>query len=700
MKKHVLLMAALLMALFLAGNALADQTAVDITADCTLTACYSRHGVKSLADRRFTSCWESQDMEHPWVTITAPAGVPMYGAYVCFTDQPGAYMWQAEKDGTWVDLDCDIHPELLHAYYAFPEGVSRLRLYLTGEGKRSVRVNELYVFSSGTVPDWVQRWEPAPEKADILFVTAHPDDQLVFLGGALPTYITERQCSVAVACLTRAEKGRVSELLNALWAMGLRQYPFFGGWKDMNPNTVEQAYAKLGGEENVVGWLTQVYQACKPEVVVTLDAAGENGHVMHKLTADAAQKAYTAAAQAGWQVKKLYQHLGAEQQITMDWSIPLTRAAGKTAMEAAAEAYASFTTQERNGMSVVKTGAKYDNRLFGLWETTVGPDTVGGDFLENVTELVKMPVQSLQAVQVPSVPLGEEYLSLMPTLNAKGFLDAGEFVYASDTEGLYLYVNQTCKIVIRRRVDATQPLRWFDAEIWCDVEAGELLRSVAYDAEKMEKAHVDASETAIKHQVVFATNTDYYTYRLSSNNGRPIGLVIRDGKILYDTPYTKPTKNFPNLDTLSFYPDGHLEVHESGAMTGQEFLDRGAYMVFSFGPYLLKDGEINPRLKEISSSNQPRYALGMVEPGHYVALIAEGRFQDSVGVSITQLALMLRERGCTLGYNLDGGQTAVFEFMGKQLNSIAVYYGKTCPRKTSEVMGVGTSELVGHVTFE
>ena len=73
----------------------------------------------------------------------------------------------------------------------------------------------------------------------------------------------------------------------------------------------------------------------------------------------------------------------------------------------------------------------------------------------------------------------------MPTLNAKGFLDAGEFVYASDTEGLYLYVNQTCKIVIRRRVDATQPLRWFDAEIWCDVEAGELLRSVAYDAEKM-----------------------------------------------------------------------------------------------------------------------------------------------------------------------------------------------------------------------
>ena len=83
-----------------------------------------------------------------------------------------------------------------------------------------------------------------------------------------------------------------------------------------------------------------------------------------------------------------------------------------------------------------------------------------------------------------------------------------------------------------------------------------------------------------------------------------------------------------------------------------------------------------------------------------MAILAEGRLKDSNGVSVKQLALMMREKGCTVAYNLDGGQTAVFEFMGKQLNRIGVYDGKTNARKTCEILGIGTSEQVGNVELK
>ena len=68
---------------------------------------------------------------------------------------------------------------------------------------------------------------------------------------------------------------------------------------------------------------------------------------------------------------------------------------------------------------------------------------------------------------------------------------------------------------------------------------------------------------------------------------------------------------------------------------------------------------------------QPRCAIGMVEPGHYFAALAEGRIRNvSVGVSVAQMAEWMQKGGCTEALNLDGGQTAVMTFMGKQISRI------------------------------
>jgi len=76
--------------------------------------------------------------------------------------------------------------------------------------------------------------------------------------------------------------------------------------------------------------------------------------------------------------------------------------------------------------------------------------------------------------------------------------------------------------------------------------------------------------------------------------------------------------------------------------------------------------------------------------------MCEGRLKRSEGVTVSYLAKLMRAKGCVNAFNLDGGQTAVMIFMGKQINQIGAYDGgKTNSRPTCEVMGVGYSDQVG-----
>ena len=349
-------------------------------------------------------------------------------------------------------------------------------------------------------------------------------------------------------------------------------------------------------------------------------------------------------------------------------------------------------TQQDMVFDMEKTGTEYDNRVFGLVTSTVGPDVRHDDFLENVLDPVTYAPAKTTPEPTPIPTPIASYTSLMPALNDKGFLDEGEFVYQNEKDGIWLYVSQTLKVVIERKFDPKAPLRWFEAEIWSDVSAGETIKTIQYDPEKMGTVRVDAAQTARKYGVVFGMNTDYYTYRI--NSPRRSGIVIRDGKIIQNDPYTQHTSVFPNLDTLALFPDGSMQVHTSGEWTAQQYLDAGATDVLSFGPYLIRDGKLNQEVYTVNSTTNPRCALGMVEPGHYVAIIAEGRLKDSSGITIAYLGKLMREKGCNVAMNLDGGQTAVMLFMGTQLNKIGLYDGKTCARPTSEILGIGRSTQV------
>ncbi|MBQ2930410.1 MAG: phosphodiester glycosidase family protein [Clostridia bacterium] len=716
MKKWLTALLMTLLMVLAAQTAFAIEAA-DITDECKFKTTSSKYKYTQMTDNKYTTYWKANKAKNPSIQVTSPDKDTLIGGiYACFGNLPESWEVQVSTDAKkWETVAQG--PQYYHAYVPLPEPARYVRLQVTTGKQYELYLNEFFVLGVGDKPDWVQDWQPTPEKADIMFISTHPDDELIFFGGAIPTYATEMKRDVVVAYYTRSNPTRSSELLNGLWYMGVRTYPVIGNASDKMYKQMNKSYEYAGsgnlnrGKKNVNEWFVELYRKYKPEVVVTHDIDGEYGHSMHMMVSDAALNAIAIAANEDeytdstvaygtWEVKKLYRHLWKENQIKLDWSVPLNSMGGATSLELADSAFELFhKTQETSGQSVLTTGAEYDNELFGLVYTTVGEDVNKNDFLENI-DLSGKPVVEEVVEELPY------YYDMLPELNERGFLDGEEFIYSSEEEGLWIFIDETSKIIIERKFDATQPLTWFECDIYTDIEQGEMLRTIWNDDVKRTKVRVDAAETAKKHNVVFATNTDYFTYRVDVNaSGRATGVVIRNGELLYDDPFPeKKAMNpayMPNLDMVAFMKDGSLEVYRSHEITAKELLEKDAYDVYSFGPYLMKDGKLSQQAYEANETKNPRCALGMVEPGHYVYIMVEGRMEKtrSQGITMKELAKLMRAKGCENAINLDGGQTAVLIFMGKQLNKIGSYDGgKTNSRPTCEVMGVGYSEQVG--TYE
>lgn len=92
----------------------------------------------------------------------------------------------------------------------------------------------------------------------------------------------------------------------------------------------------------------------------------------------------------------------------------------------------------------------------------------------------------------------------------------------------------------------------------------------------------------------------------------------------------------------------------------------GAETVLAFGPWLVRGGEINPALETAYRTKEPRTAIGMIEPYHYVALFVEGRVKRSGGVPVEWLAERMAQLGATEAINLDGGKTSCLLFHGHE----------------------------------
>ena len=224
---------------------------------------------------------------------------------------------------------------------------------------------------------------------------------------------------------------------------------------------------------------------------------------------------------------------------------------------------------------------------------------------------------------------------------------------------------------------------------------GEAFHVVPYNESKPITAATYPDKVARTTRSVFAMSTDYAHWRINKKK-KNVGVIIRNG-VTYATRTLKAGANqMPNLDVLALYPNGSMEVYVSDALTAEEYLARGVESTLAFGPILIENGEMSQAaLTKYGKAKNPRAAIGMVEPGHYWAIMVEGRSKISDGANIPKLTNMMAEKGCTLAFNLDGGNTSCFVFMGQQITHIGnSTTDKTKARPTAELLAIGVSELV------
>lgn len=281
-----------------------------------------------------------------------------------------------------------------------------------------------------------------------------------------------------------------------------------------------------------------------------------------------------------------------------------------------------------------------------------------------------------------------------PVLNEEGFLDVGEFVYENPEAGVWRYVDDSLKVEIYRRHGTNQKGNkaiWYEAEVWSRED--EIWRIFSNVEGKYMSQADNPYRVARKNQLILGINTDYAQSRYANRkNDNRIGIILRNGKEFSDITLKSTAKKWPPLDVLALYPDGNMEVYTSDEHTLQEYIDMGVQSTLAFGPYLIRDGVRNEAdISGMSTANNPRTAIGMIEKGHTFAVMVEGRVEGSVGSNLQFLADLMEQKGCTTAFNLDGGRTACMVFMGEQIS--AVEKGPNA-RPTTELLGIGVSELV------
>jgi hypothetical protein len=150
-----------------------------------------------------------------------------------------------------------------------------------------------------------------------------------------------------------------------------------------------------------------------------------------------------------------------------------------------------------------------------------------------------------------------------------------------------------------------------------------------------------------------------------------------------------PTISIEHMHACGFKDPDMLPISEDRA---KELADRGAQQIFSFGPALVIDGEvgvIEGEEVERAQITNPRTAIGILEPLHYLMVVSDGRTTESRGLSLFRLAELMRDEGCETAYNLDGGGSSTIWFNGKVLNKPTTYGDVIAERTMSDIVYIG-----------
>ena len=188
------------------------------------------------------------------------------------------------------------------------------------------------------------------------------------------------------------------------------------------------------------------------------------------------------------------------------------------------------------------------------------------------------------------------------------------------------------------------------------------------------------SETAANNNAILAVNGDYY-------GANTTGYVIRNGVVYRDT-----VREDSSNGDLAIYKDGSFKIIYEDQVSADQLVKDGVVNLLAFGPSLVENGEIvvdtNSEVGQSMSSN-PRTAIGIIDENHYIIIVSDGRTSESQGLSLYQMAEIMKSYGVKTAYNLDGGGSSTLYFNGQVINKPTTNGNTISERSVSDIVYIG-----------
>lgn len=188
------------------------------------------------------------------------------------------------------------------------------------------------------------------------------------------------------------------------------------------------------------------------------------------------------------------------------------------------------------------------------------------------------------------------------------------------------------------------------------------------------------SVTAAENNAILAVNGDYYGANSS-------GYVIRNGVVYRDS-----IREDASNGDLAVYKDGSFKIIYEDQVSADQLVQDGVVNLLAFGPSLVENGEIsvdtNTEVGQAMSSN-PRTAIGIIDENHYIIVVSDGRTSESKGLSLYQMAEVMKSYGVKTAYNLDGGGSSTLYFNGQVINKPTTGGSKISERAVSDIVYIG-----------
>lgn len=188
------------------------------------------------------------------------------------------------------------------------------------------------------------------------------------------------------------------------------------------------------------------------------------------------------------------------------------------------------------------------------------------------------------------------------------------------------------------------------------------------------------SVTSADNNAILAVNGDYY-------GANSTGYVIRNGVVYRDT-----VRENSNNGDLAIYKDGSFKIIYEDQISAEQLVKDGVINLLAFGPALVENGEIavgtNEEVGQAMASN-PRSAIGFIDENHYIIVVSDGRTSESKGLSLYQMAEVMKSYGVKTAYNLDGGGSSTLYFNGQVINKPTTGGNKISERAVSDIVYIG-----------